>query len=187
MLRLSPEVVAAGGVVVATEPPEAQASFEGFLNERFVPLNKEMPGMRILNMDPPVVVVDDFLSAEECDTLVKAAAASQEMTASGVGGKGNLTSDIRTSTTLPISTAVLGRHPALKASVTTLLDKACELIAVKELQAPKARGLKKPLQGQYVFEMPQIAHYETGQHFLSHEDAFPVDIAVVLSNTKPRP
>ncbi len=34
-----------------------------------------------------------------------------------------------------------------------------------------------PSAGQYCFESPQVAHYQAAQHFLSHEDAFPAELA----------
>ena len=74
---------------------------------------------------------------------------------------------------------MLARHPSLAEHVDALLDKATSLISVKGLKDDKARGLRKPKPQQYVFELPQIAHYQPGQHFLQHEDAFPVEIAKV--------
>ena len=36
---------------------------------------------------------------------------------------------------------------------------------------------RMPSAGQYCFESPQVAHYQAAQHFLSHEDAFPAELA----------
>ena len=50
-------------------------SFYGFRIRVHARRTRDMPGLRVLNIDPPIFTVDDFLSASECDELTAAGAA----------------------------------------------------------------------------------------------------------------
>jgi hypothetical protein len=78
------------------------------LAKGFLPVNLSLPGLRVQNIDPPVLTVEQFLPGELCDALREAAKASGKMKASGVGGTGDLKDDIRTSSTLAITKEVCG-------------------------------------------------------------------------------
>ncbi|EFJ42400.1 hypothetical protein VOLCADRAFT_107241 [Volvox carteri f. nagariensis] len=139
ILKINPALLQAGGLDVSREGPQARASFEGHLSSLFLPVNLDHPGLRVLNIDPPVITVEGFLSAPECDGIVRSAADSGLMKQSGVGVSGYQVKDtenVRTSSTLAATA--------------------------------------EP--GQTAFELPQVARYQPGQHFLTHEDAFPAAV-----------
>jgi hypothetical protein len=54
---LSPQVVEAGGLKVADQPDEGKAQLSDLLNRGFMPVNLEFPGLRMLNIDPPIFMV----------------------------------------------------------------------------------------------------------------------------------
>jgi hypothetical protein len=131
---------------LAREPAERVQNFADVLRSAFVPVDlRAFPRTRVLNVDPPVLVVDDFLPHELCDRLKGAAEASGRMRRSRVGGAddgpgsssggggggggagANDAEDdgsIRTSTTLAIDRAVLEASPELDAALSALLERA---------------------------------------------------------------
>jgi collagen type III alpha len=172
--------------------------FSAMLQAAFVPMDlAAFPGTRVLNVDPPVLAVDDFLPAELCDRLRSAAEASGRMRRSRVGGadspSGGGVSDegIRTSTTLAIGREALAASPELDEALSELLGRAEALFGggggdagatpqQQQQQLRLRRGLfsKPSSPGELVAEMPQVARYLPGQHFLAHEDAFPPQAAL---------
>ena len=172
ILRLSPEQLATGGIDPGAEPPEGMRAFGEMMRAEFMAVDLQSPDLRVLNVDPPVLAVRDFLSAEECDALVDAARVSDELRQSAVGGAGG--ENIRTSRTLTLTSGRLQAHPtraAILRRVARLLPEIEGLHADKRaFRAPRAKG-------EWAFELPQVAHYRGGQHFLSHEDAFPAEAA----------
>lgn len=124
IVRISPELLAAGGLDPSTQPPDSISAFEEQLAKGFLPITMTYPKLRVVNVDPPVCTIDDFLPAETCDALREAAAASGLMVQSGVGGKGDLTADIRTSSTLAITKDVLAECAAIQEPLQQLLDTA---------------------------------------------------------------
>jgi hypothetical protein len=172
--KILPEQLNAGGVNLADAPEEWRNSFTGFLGFEFMGVRTtDMPGLRVLNIDPPVFTVDNFLGGKECDALVEAAKASGGLATSAVGGAEN--ENIRTSKTVALNSHGLENHPTKKA----ILQRAEYLLpAVQGLSsredafvAPKA-GEKK-----WSFELPQVAHYSGGEYFKAHQDAFPLAVA----------
>jgi collagen type III alpha len=87
------------------------------LAKGFLPVNLNQPGLRVQNIDPPVLTVEQFLPDEVCDALREAAKASGKMKVSGVGGTGDLKDDIRTSSTLAITKEVRREAAAVYRSV----------------------------------------------------------------------
>jgi prolyl 4-hydroxylase len=162
--------------------------------------------LRVLNVDPPVLCVDGFLPPEACDALREAAEASGRMEQSRVGGAdtpsgGRIGSGggdgpgivappgapaaIRTSTTLAIARDALAASPSLDAALTAVLERAEALFGGGKEPLRLRRGLfsrpQPPAPGQQaalVAELPQVARYTPGQHFLAHEDAFPPSAAL---------
>ena len=68
--------------------------------EYFQAVNLSYPGLRLVHCDPPVFVVDNFLSSEECDRLIELS--EQEDLAMEVASPtfaGGLSTETRTSTT----------------------------------------------------------------------------------------
>ena len=113
-------------------------------------LDYNWPGLRVLHLDPPVVIIEDFFSAEECDdyaalregdpALVHELA--QSATFSGA------TNDARTSTTWFLAYQ----------AVPTFLARAAALLGVDDIRR---------------FEEPQLVRYAPGQYFNWHYDAVP--------------
>ena len=89
-----------GGMPLADQPGMAQG-FGDLTAHDFLRVAVDAPGVRVLNIDPPVLTVDDFLTHDECDALVDAARASGEMKVSAVGGAENV--NIRTSRTCTLN------------------------------------------------------------------------------------
>ena len=163
--------MSAGGMPLADQPGMAQG-FGDLTAHDFLRVAVDVPGVRVLNIDPPVLTVDDFLTHDECDALVDAARASGEMKVSAVGGAENV--NIRTSRTCTLNSPKLTDHPTKRA-----------ILAAAERLLPDLRGLaaskhafKVPTSGSpFSYELPQVAHYSGGEYFKTHEDAFPPDVA----------
>eukprot|EP00878_Enallax_costatus_P010592 GHUV01011063.1.p1 GENE.GHUV01011063.1~~GHUV01011063.1.p1 ORF type:complete len:341 (+),score=88.25 GHUV01011063.1:250-1272(+) len=180
IVRISPQLLEAGGLDPSTQDPQSIAGFTDMLDKGFLSVNLQHPGVRVQNIDPPVLTVDNFLAPETCDALIHAAKASGRMKQSGIGGTGDLKDDIRTSSTLAITREVLQECPNIKQPLQQLLDTAVQLLgdqldksAIQSMQFVKPSG-----PAQLAPELPQIAHYLPGQHFSSHEDGFPANIAL---------
>lgn len=134
-------------------------------SQGFLSINVQHAGLRVQNIDPPVLTVDNFLSPQICDALIQAAKASGKMKQSGIGGTGDLKEDIRTSSTLAITKDVLQDCPDIKQPLQQLLDAAVGLLgdrldtsAIQNMQFVRPSG---PLQ--LAPELPQIAHYMPGK------------------------
>jgi hypothetical protein len=89
-----------------------------------------------------------------------------------VGGTEN--QNIRTSKTCTLNSPALTDHPTKHA----ILAKA-EALLPQLTGLSKSKGaFKAPTSGSpYSFELPQVAHYEGGEYFKTHEDAFPIEVA----------
>eukprot|EP00747_Dinoflagellata_sp_TGD_P170560 gnl/TRDRNA2_/TRDRNA2_202434_c0_seq1.p1 gnl/TRDRNA2_/TRDRNA2_202434_c0~~gnl/TRDRNA2_/TRDRNA2_202434_c0_seq1.p1 ORF type:complete len:373 (-),score=80.09 gnl/TRDRNA2_/TRDRNA2_202434_c0_seq1:118-1236(-) len=173
---LPPEIVEAGGVPVAKDAT-LQEGLGNMLAAQFVGVNLTFPGVHVLNIDPPVLKVEGFLTAADCDKFVAAAKASN-MQKSRVGGGG--ANSLRTSSTLALTQDVLGRSPELRAQLDGLLAQAEKLLRLDAVEVPStAHGSFRPpsAEGRFAYELPQVASYAPGEHFKKHEDAFPIEIA----------
>lgn len=82
----------------------------------------------------------------------------------------NASNNRRTSTSMVVDSAALERHPGLRAPVEALRSKARLLLLGQGRWG--LPGLL-PDHGQFCLESLQVAKYEEGQFFKSHEDAFP--------------
>ena len=91
-----PEIAASGGMLLADQPG-MKAGFGDLTAHDFLRVDVDAPTLRVLCIDPPILTVDDFLTHDECDALIDAAAASGEMKVSAVGGSDDV--NIRTSKT----------------------------------------------------------------------------------------
>lgn len=193
ILKINPEILASGGLEPSRDGPEAKSAFDAHVTSLFFPIDLDTPGLRVLNIDPPVLTISGFLSPEECNALVEAASGSGLMRQSGIGGVSAAGSsgqqeayalpsgkeDIRTSSTLAATADTLKQQPALAAAWEPLLVRARALLKGPVPAAGSAAQFAKPSGvGQLAFELPQVARYQPGQHFLTHEDAFPVEAAV---------
>ena len=98
---------------------------------RCMQVNLDTPNLRLLNIDPPVFVVDDFATSEMCEAFIQAASAPGEnqigiMQESGIGGGSlgsteNIYSSRRTSTSLLLDIECLKKEPVLKVQDQTPL------------------------------------------------------------------
>ena len=113
------------------------------------------PGLRVLHYDPPVFMVDNFFSAEECDAYKalkdQGVDVVHELTQSATFS--SVSAAARTSTTWFASYQ----------SVTPLLARAAALMGIEDLRR---------------FEEPQLVRYKAGQHFSWHCDAVPPTLLV---------
>lgn len=119
------------------------------LDPNFLPqfngINPAYPGVRVLNSDPPVFAVDNFLTPFECQFLVTVA--SDSFGPAPVVGKGaGEVSPSRTSSTCYLSREDL---PDLMRKVSMLTGKPIEHC-----------------------ELPQVGRYLPSQQYLQHFDAF---------------
>lgn len=167
-----PDIAASGGMLLADQPG-MKAGFGDLTAHDFLRVDVDAPNLRVLCIDPPILTVDDFLTHDECDALIDAAAGSGEMKVSAVGGSDDGI-NIRTSKTCTLDSPALTNHPTKKA----ILAKAEALLPqLAGLSASKAAFKPPTSQSPYSFELPQVAHYQGGEYFKTHEDAFPDDVA----------
>ena len=113
--------------------------------------------------------------------LASEAQVSGRLAGSKIGGKnlnGADVESIRTSQTLALTSEVLKAHTKLADALDAILSRANQLLPSTPTSGGISRFNKPSQPGQIVFELPQIAHYANAQHFLSHEDGFPRDIAL---------
>ena len=158
-----PEIAAAGGMLLADQPG-MKAGFGDLTAHDFLRVDVDAPNLRVLCIDPPILTVDDFLTPDECDALIDAAASSGEMKVSAVGGVDNV--NIRTSKTCTLDSPALTNHPTKKA----ILTKAEALLPqLAGLSASKSAFKPPTSQSPYSFELPQVAHYQGGEYFKTHE------------------
>ncbi|PNH11609.1 hypothetical protein TSOC_001536, partial [Tetrabaena socialis] len=171
-----------GGLRPDQLPAWAVSELDALLRQHHMRVDLATPGLRVLHLDPPVLAVEGFLSAEQCERMVAAAERSGRMVASRIGAgnvasgyaatplTGNAASSRRTSTSMMVTPGVAG--PVMDATVAELHAAGKRLLAAGEGPAWGSPG-KLPRAGQYCYEAIQVARYESGQHFLSHEDGFP--------------
>lgn len=136
-----------------------------YVSQGFLSIKLQHAGLRVQNIDPPVLTVNNFLPPNVCDSLIQAAEASGKMKQSGIGGTGDLKDDIRTSSTLAITKEVLQDCPDIKQPLQQLLDAAVQLLgdrldksAIQNMQFVRPSGPQ-----QLAPELPQIAHYLPGE------------------------
>eukprot|EP00197_Chlamydomonas_leiostraca_P008623 CAMPEP_0202859306 /NCGR_PEP_ID=MMETSP1391-20130828/1480_1 /ASSEMBLY_ACC=CAM_ASM_000867 /TAXON_ID=1034604 /ORGANISM="Chlamydomonas leiostraca, Strain SAG 11-49" /LENGTH=446 /DNA_ID=CAMNT_0049538329 /DNA_START=155 /DNA_END=1495 /DNA_ORIENTATION=+ len=181
---LPPAALAAGGVPGNADDAAAgysRAAFHEQMVSRFIGIDLDYPGLRVLHLDPPVITVDNFLAPEVCQSLMDQASATGCMTVSKIGGGNagaagaNEYDARRTSTSMLLDPRILGQYHGLRTLIARFHDSARKLMAPAGTHWGKMGVLPSPRQ--YCFESPQVAKYEAGQHFLAHEDAFPLRLA----------
>jgi hypothetical protein len=55
LVKLPPEILAAGGLDPSKDNPDNVAGFQQMLGTAFLPVNMQYPGIRVQNIDPPVL------------------------------------------------------------------------------------------------------------------------------------
>ncbi|GHP11148.1 hypothetical protein PPROV_000987800 [Pycnococcus provasolii] len=176
ILRLQKSVVAEGqgGLVLGRETTESLRNLRNLLSQDYLDVNLTLfPSIRLLNIDPPVLVIDDFLNADLCERLIQDTTESGQLQQSRVGGDDNM-DDARTSRTLTLTAGKFEEHPA---KVEAQRQVAQLLPELKHLPADPLRYQRPTKPGTYAFELPQVAHYKKGDYFRLHEDAFPYAVA----------
>lgn len=155
----------------------------GIAQQNFVPLKLDFPGLHMLHSDPPIFLVENFFTPEQCNSLICEADASGALEASKIGagnasvsGGNNTYNSRRTSRSLLVEDSIRVKYPAISEAIDALQAKAMTLFD-NGATGSWGRPGRMPNPGQYCFESPQVACYERGQHFLAHEDAFPVETA----------
>lgn len=93
-----------------------------------VQTNLDTPGLRVLSISPPVMVIDNFLDAETCSAFVNAARACDALQPSQIGvnklgDASNAASHRRTSTSLLLDKTAQQQYPTLR--VRTRACTAC--------------------------------------------------------------
>jgi hypothetical protein len=115
------------------------------------------PGLRLVHLDPPVFVIEDFLSAQECDRYVALAAASDKEEEEDTEEEAECPRAMKVGSP---TFGQLGSLNAARTSTTWFL----RYDAVREMVERNA-ALLKLLEGEERrrFEEPQLVRYEPGQ------------------------
>lgn len=174
--KIPPEQLASGGMRLSAQNEDFKVSFRRFLAYEFMSMDETYDETKIsvLNLDPPIFTVEEFISEQECDNLVLAAKTSGGLKVSAIGG-GAANENIRTSKTVALNSHGLENHASKKA----ILASAEKLLPDIRGLSTKKNAFKAPAGGksEWAFELPQVAHYSGGEYFKKHEDAFPIGIA----------
>ncbi len=171
MTPVPPEVLTDGGMSLADNPGMA-LGFGDLTEHDFLRVNTDVPNLKVLHIDPPVVTIDGFLTDEQCDALIKSAVESGLMKTSEVGGADNV--NIRTSKTCTLDSELLTGHPTKQAILEATEKALPQLQGLNKLKT----AFKRPTsQSPFSYELPQVAHYMGGEYFKTHEDAFPENIS----------
>ncbi|KAL3152904.1 hypothetical protein ABBQ38_012210 [Trebouxia sp. C0009 RCD-2024] len=171
-----PEQYAQQGIPASQQELYDHSALQHSLKQDYVSVDLQHPGMTVQCMEPPVLTIHSFMTADECQQLAQAAQATGLMQQSKIG-EGNVQSSAasvnvrRTSSTVLLDPTVVEQHPHLQPMVVQLQSKAQRLLEI-DTGAWTAPG-QLPPPGQFCFESLQVACYQPGQHFLQHEDAFP--------------
>lgn len=178
----------ASGLDPSADGPQALRTFTEHISNNYLPVELSQwtnetssSSIRVHCIDPPVITIDNFLDGSVCDEMIREAQGTGRMETSKIGGKNLTGSDvesIRTSRTLALTSDVLKSHLKLAEALDAILSSANKLLPSTPTSGGNARFVKPSVPGQIVFELPQVAHYANAQHFLSHEDGFPRDIAL---------
>jgi len=114
----------------------------------FIPIDLTYPGLRQVSLDPPIYLIDDFLTADKCISLIDQTENTSALVRSPVVGKGNgVVSNDRTSDTCFIR----------REDVPTLMENVSRFLLGKSAQE---------------IELPQIGRYFPSQEYRPHYDAF---------------
>lgn len=179
-----PQKYSMGGIPANDGSVYDKTDLKKKLAERYMPIDTEYPGLHILNMEPPVFLVKNFFTSDECKHMIDSGVGTGKLQQSKVGA-GNVAdtsmsmtmSSRRTSTSILVDETMQQAHPDLRNPVNTLQSKGMKLLGAASMAMAWGRPGKLPLAGQYCYEALQFAQYQKGQFFLEHEDAFPIDQA----------
>ena len=169
--KLPPHVLETGGLEPSTQSPQNQQAYLGSLAERFLPVDLSVRGLRVLNVDPPVFAIPDFVSGAEADALAKLAKGGTKL--------------VRNAKTVDMSAklpAPMGENmPALAQRLGELVDDAKKFVRCdgawlegSDLTrwAPEGGFTSPPPPGAFAFEMPSLCHTAKGKTTDDLPDAF---------------
>jgi hypothetical protein len=169
--KLPPHVLETGGLDPSTQSPQNQQAYLGSLAERFLPVDLSVRGLRVLNVDPPVFAIPDFVSGAEADALAKLAKGGTKL--------------VRNAKTVDMSAklpAPMGENmPALAQRLGELVDDAKKFVRCdgawlegSDLTrwAPEGGFTSPPPPGAVAFEMPSLCHTAKGKTTDDLPDAF---------------
>jgi prolyl 4-hydroxylase len=133
----------------------------------YQPINLTYPGLAMIHVSPPVFVVHDFLSPQECHHLIQLAYNMDGISSSTGFGPAPVVGSNRSTTGIGgVAAAAVGEVSSMRTSTTCclspmevpfLLQKIASILPAKPLNH---------------MESPQIGRYERGQQYLQHYDAF---------------
>lgn len=156
--KLPPHTLGAGGLDPATQSAQNQQAYLGSLAERFLPVDLGYPGVRVLNVDPPVFAIANFIrSSAECDALADLAL--------GAAAAGDV-KNVKSTSLGEMLPAPLGDGmPALAQRLGELVEEAQRFVrcdgAWLEGSMMNAWGMSggfaiPPPPGAFAFEMPTL-------------------------------
>jgi hypothetical protein len=155
--------------------------FKKTLADKYMPVDIDIPGLSILHLDPPIFSVEEVFSPEECKLIIQKLKGTGRMAQSTIGAGNLYSSNVsgsnrRTSSSVLINDELQEEFPEIREFAQSFQNKVYRILQGDRL-GPWGPPGKQPLFEQYCFEALQAAHYQHGQHFLEHEDAFPTDLA----------
>jgi hypothetical protein len=169
--KLPPHVLETGGLEPSTQSPQNQQAYLGSLAERFLPVDLSVRGLRVLNVDPPVFAIPDFVSGAEADALAKLAKGGTKL--------------VRNAKTVDLSAklpAPMGENmPALAQRLGELVEDAKKFVRCdgawlegSDLTrwAPVGGFTAPPPPGAFAFEMPALCHTAKSKTTDDLPDAF---------------
>lgn len=182
--RSNVAIRAEGGTTLPALPPElppiqASASLKevGDIAARVhLPFDTSYPGLHVVNADPPVLYIDDFLDAETCDMLKFLA------NETGALGPSNQWFDEKFGEfnymRLTNKVMEVGGSP-LAVAQRELRERTMDLMTGCNWAPPmlqKDGGQALPPPGKVCFEPMQVSRYDPGGQFRQHEDALTAEI-----------
>ena len=73
---IAEELAQRGGIPTAERDLYDRASLTHSLEQDYLPVNMDQPGLSIQSLEPPVFTIDNFMTSEECQQLAQAAEAT---------------------------------------------------------------------------------------------------------------
>jgi hypothetical protein len=73
---IAEELAQRGGIPAAERDLYDKTSLTHSLEQDYLPVNMEQPGLSIQSLEPPVFTIDNFMTSEECQQLAQAAEAT---------------------------------------------------------------------------------------------------------------
>jgi hypothetical protein len=170
--KLPPHVLQRGGLDPSTQSATNQQAYLGSLADRFLPVDLSVKGLRVLNVDPPVFAVPNFVSFDEADALAALAKGGTKL--------------VRNAKVVDLAkqlSAPMGENmPALAQRLGELVEDAKRFVRCdgawlegSDLTrwAPGGGGFTTVPPGDaFAFEMPSLCHVNKGKTTDDLPDAF---------------